>query len=109
MATAPKALKDRAKELKLDVGRRDGSDGEPTREDYEYAIGVAEGALVPDEELRVATEQEYVVTGPQEVDGHAPGEKFTATLDLERREFLIATGHLEPVQDQATNDQDEEA
>lgn len=45
----------------------------------------------PDAEPR---DREYVVSGPQTVLGHEPGETFTTTIPAEQEAFLIEVGHL---------------
>jgi hypothetical protein len=40
------------------------------------------------------TPEEFIVTGTQEVDGHKPGEIFTAYIEPDRRAMLVEFGHL---------------
>ena len=39
-------------------------------------------------------EKEYVVTGAAVVDGHMPGDRFTAALDPVREQMLLQGGHI---------------
>jgi hypothetical protein len=71
-------LEKRASELELTVTRRDGKEGEPTVEDYQHAIGVAEGAILPDEAPTVT--KTYEVVGPFAVAGYGTGETFDAEV-----------------------------
>lgn len=97
--TQKEKLEQRAKELELDVVKRDGSAGEPTIEDFQYAIGVAEGALVPDDPAtKPAAEKTYIVTGSQEVEGTAPGGNFVAAFTPEKEAALLEGGHIAIVQ-----------
>lgn len=81
MAGPTKAeLEKRAKELDLTVTKRDGTEGEPTIADYQYAIGVAEGALMPDEPAVTTESKTFTVTGPFAVLGTGPGESFAAEV-----------------------------
>lgn len=49
---------------------------------------------------------EYRVTGQQTVHNHLPGETVEPDADW-NVEFLLATGHLEPVKPSAQKNQDE--
>lgn len=40
-------------------------------------------------------DKRYKVVGTQAVDGHLPGEEFTATLLPQREALLVEYGHLE--------------
>lgn len=39
----------------------------------------------------------YKVTGPHPVDGHAPGDEFTADMGEEREQQLVEGGHIRVV------------
>lgn len=102
MAAEKDALKKQADELGLDVTRQDGrTDLEPTAADYQHALDVHSGALAPDPEPEPeATEETYIVSGPHEVDGHAPGEQYTATYEPGHRAFLVDGGYIKVVDDE---------
>jgi len=51
-------------------------------------------AADPDAEPR---DREYLVSGPQAVLGHQPGEQFTATIPAGQEAFLTEVGHLRRV------------
>jgi hypothetical protein len=72
-------LQARADELGLDVKRRDGKSGAPTIEDYQHAIGVAEGAIAPDPPPEVETKT-FTVAGPFAVAGYGQGQTFEAEV-----------------------------
>lgn len=40
----------------------------------------------------------YRVVGGHVVDGHAPGEEYTADYSPERERFLVEAGHIQAVQ-----------
>lgn len=91
-------LAKKAEELELTVVRRDGKSGELRVEDYQYAIGVAEGAILPDEEPEPEpVEKTYRVVGQQEVAGHPPGETFDAEFPAWQERALVDGGALEVV------------
>lgn len=91
-------LEKRAKELGLTVVRRDGKDAEPTIEDFQHAIGVAEGSLLPDEAPASEGAKRFRVIGAQEVLGHAPGTEFTSDeLEPWQEKVLVEGGALEIV------------
>lgn len=95
MADTRASLKKKADELGITVTRLDGKSGEPDIYDYQHAIGVAEGAVLPvADEDRPAVEKTYLVTGTQEVEGTAPGSLFTATFSHEQEEQLLAGGAI---------------
>lgn len=71
-------LKAEAEERGLTVGRRDGTAGEPTAADYQYALDVDSGAIEPDPPT--AVEKTFEVVGEHRVLGHGPGETFDATV-----------------------------
>jgi hypothetical protein len=47
--------------------------------------------------------EEFVVVGTTSVDGHSPGQRFTAVIPEERVSLLLQGGHIERVQEIAEN------
>lgn len=93
MADTKAQAKKKAEELGLTVVRLDGKKGDPDLYDYQHAIGVAEGALLPMDPVEAApVEKTYLVTGTQEVEGAAPGTLFTKALPAEQEERLLVGG-----------------
>lgn len=72
-------LKQAAEEKGLTVTRQDGKEGEPTAADYQHALDVDSGALMPDPPAPV--DKTFMVTSPFGVLGAQPGETVTVTVD----------------------------
>ena len=91
MAETKAQLAKKAEELGLTVERLDGKPGDPDLYDYQHAIGIAEGAVLPPDPTEApAVEKTYLVTGTQPVEGHDPGTVFTATFSAAQEDQLLA-------------------
>lgn len=78
MASSKQKLQAEAEARGLTVGRRDGTAGDPTAADYQYALDVDSGAILPDPPTAVS--KTFEVAGEHSVLGHEPGETFEATV-----------------------------
>ena len=65
-------------------------------------------AVRHDPHARLMAAKTYLVVGSHAVDGHTPGEQFTAVLDPWREGVLIDGGHIRVVGKTVKETDDEE-